>query len=91
MYDKIFIEKVKIDEYYREVFIVYFNTKSHIEKLEENMTNVQYNPLQGVPFADFSPILSLVFIINGILWKNLKTGPTKVFFWTYNISIPTFI
>ena len=42
MEDKIFIEKVKIDKYYSETFIVYYDSKSHIEKLEENMTNIQY-------------------------------------------------
>ena len=41
MYDKIFIEKVKIDKYYSETFIVYYDAKSDIEKLEENMTNLQ--------------------------------------------------
>ena len=41
MYDKIFIEKVKIDKYYSETFISYYDAKSHIEKLEENMTNIQ--------------------------------------------------
>ena len=46
MYDKIFIEKVKIDKYYSETFIAYYDTKSHIEKLEENVTNVQYMKTQ---------------------------------------------
>ena len=32
--DKIFIEKVKIDQYYSETFIAYYDAKSHIEKLE---------------------------------------------------------
>ena len=34
VYDKIFIERVKIDKYYSETFIAYYDTKSHIEKLE---------------------------------------------------------
>ena len=30
VYDKIFIEKVKIDKYYSETFIAYYDTKLHI-------------------------------------------------------------
>ena len=30
VYDKIFIEKVKIDKYYSETFIAYYDAKSHI-------------------------------------------------------------
>ena len=41
VYDKIFIEKVNIDKYYSETFIAYYDAKSHIENLEENMTNLQ--------------------------------------------------
>ena len=46
VYDKIFIEKVKIDKYYSETFIAYYDANSHIEKLEENMTNLQHAKTQ---------------------------------------------
>ena len=30
-----------MDRYYSETFIVYYDAKSHIENLEENITNLQ--------------------------------------------------
>ena len=41
VYDKISIKKVKRDECYSETFIAYNDSNSHIEQLEENMTNLQ--------------------------------------------------
>ena len=40
VFEKTFIEKVKTDKYYSQKFIAYYDAKSHIEKLEENMTNL---------------------------------------------------